>query len=509
MAYDDAVLELSIEARSGVDAPYLEGSRFSSYRRIDVYGELIRGLNHLTGDRTCSRRILLGAITFLTVLGAFHFCHGLLDRTGLACVGAVLLALPRHSLGADFWGILDLEHVLPRSLYTPVFFPVLLGFIRHLDTPRGAWWILSPVVGLPLYSLSPAYLVLIFAVTYVLYHRGSRESMLCATRVMAALGGVVVVLLLLFTGRIAETFTLLHLSPSVGEDEYWAAIKGAYPWAFYPSGFPGWGWDRIERYLLLSGAAAGLALLAVGRKEAVRGFGGPEGRALWIFGAVCVGVSLVPPAAGEAFYRGFDLKATFVEFFRPFKFVPLVCVWVLLVSLKHLAAAPWNRGLRWGLGGGLVASSAFLGALESKALLERAPECRLIDRWSDSPNLRSEPARRDCFREMCDWARTRTDPTDRFLFNSSAFRLIARRPIAGSHMEVYIDAAGPGGEERLLDAYRRLQVYYEGSPGDLVKLGRALGCRYFVCKIETRGIASLEGCTRVFGNDWYQVFRIE
>lgn len=137
MAYDDAVLELSIEARSGVDAPYLEGSRFSSYRRIDVYGELIRGLNHLTGDRTCSRRILLGAITFLTVLGAFHFCHGLLDRTGLACVGAVLLALPRHSLGADFWGILDLEHVLPRSLYTPVFFPVLLGFIRHLDTPRG------------------------------------------------------------------------------------------------------------------------------------------------------------------------------------------------------------------------------------------------------------------------------------------------------------------------------------------------------------------------------------
>lgn len=505
LAYDDAVLELGLEAERDPSSPHLDDPLFRGLSRPDLYRWIISETNRRTGDACKSREILLVFAAFAMVACGYVLWRCVFGSRALATLGALLTALPRPSLGAEFWGLLDTEHVAARAFFLPPFLLIVLGFQRALEGRRALLWLGAPCMIAPLHSLSAFYVTGILGLTLLAYHRLRGRVVVHAAGLATVLfaGGIAAFLVL--TGRLPVYLTLPPLSPGVGPYAYWEAQKGTFGWAFYPGGILPWGWERILTNLAPM-AAAWAVLLALSRRHPQQVDAG-QLRFFGMLAMATLALALVPPALYEAVCWSLDRQVAFREFFRPFKFLFLPGVWGILALLRILAS-PGKRaaGLRCCAGLLLLGCAVLPGLLESRSLMEWSAG-RLRIAAADAAGR--EKDRRESLLALCEWARRETSPSDRFCINSGLFRWKARRPILTSHMESWVHGDRLGREQEFIDRFNQVRLMDNGSPEQVFRLARETGCRY-AALIAERGRQVPEGMgRRVYADDFFHIFALE
>jgi len=462
---------------------------------IPLFRRYLEILASHTGNLASGYRLLVFPLNLIFLWGAYiFFCRLWPSRSlaaGLALCASFPFAVPG---GAEMSGVGPLSQMLPRTLFTSVLPWLLMGYYRFLNHPRKLTAIffatglaanLHPVSGLLLSQ------ILLLGLLF-------RRSFSWETWKSVLLGGLAAC-----AGAAPTLWSyLVHQSSAslaaIPPDLLRDILQWRFPHNLYPplnlTSLPPGGAHLLTAIVLVICVAALLT-----RRKSLR----PA--ALWAAMLLVLGYLLYPEGR---FYLAFLLTAV-ILFARDLPVDPdfdttagLVCATFLVaiggaLILQHSGlwqvfpglAINQTRAARFvpfflfiAVGFAVSTLLPLRGRPWSKslvaALLLLAVGAQLRLTYRTHIHSRPQPARENLV-DLAHWARNHTAPTDVFVFDSLAFRLLAQRSLTG--------CAKDGGlwffaSQGLVSWYDRQQQLADaqGAPLRLRELGRKWGARYIV-----------------------------
>jgi hypothetical protein len=469
------------------------------YPSLYLYFPLLKAFWDWTGDFVAAHQWLLGLLVFLHLAGCYALLHGVTGNAPASALVSVFALGNRLCLGADTWGIYDLDTVSARSLFMPFGFLLMLGFLRWRDDPAKVRWLFGALGLLGMvHTVSVYWLVQILGLTFLIHRGWSWRT------VRLALADAVFFII----GMLPLLFSLQRFTSAGGVaiDAPFAKIlevcRYRWGWAFYPI--------ALERLALIAAhLLPPLLLAAAGLRARLKTGADASDRWLWWFGGLSVAVSLLEPALQQLICAWLEKFPPMIEQFRGFRFLYVV----IFIYIARLVAAVlqssqpvWKRAV-W-----LAVIAACIYAYPSKikrlipppmmARINAALRVQPVTINSDWQLAYYTPV--PSFLALCDWARTQTPPDSLFLYDNFQFRFYARRAMVGPWKDgSFALARGP---QSLLAWHEKniaiTRAYDPPDPAALLALAR----RFKATHVVLPAACNVPGLAAVFRNEVFAVY---
>ena len=133
-------LKMSSPSLFSRDFAFSDPQLFAFY--TPTYLAFVRFLNGLTGSYDLSIALLVPVVGLVYLGGMSFLVVRLTGSLWLGVLFAVISAIPQWTIGATFWGVVGLDTILPRTLYTMCLPWLFLAFFVLLERDR-SWHIAS------------------------------------------------------------------------------------------------------------------------------------------------------------------------------------------------------------------------------------------------------------------------------------------------------------------------------------------------------------------------------
>jgi len=483
---------------------------------IPTYIRLLRVAYEITGDLAGGFKLLVLPLNLLYLFGAYYVFHRFSERRWIAVVLAIFASFPTAvPVAGELFGIGPVQVINARSLFTAWFPWLFLAFCAWIGKPARLV-VLFLFIGLlaNIHPVSGLLLVPMLILTYVLEWRGRWRAWLVgfAMGLAALLGAAPTVwkqLLLLARqgataaqvggGQMARLvqermgplmyppYTLSVLPrPAVDALTFGLMAFGilllVQAWRDRDQGHPFYlrlvGVACLNYVLFPEATLLGLLLLTLFfLPQSATGV--PEERlavyfCLSIFWVTIGGLLLL-----QFVLRLVDRPVLFAAMLRGVRFAGFAVFLLLAVSIRRV---DWRR----------VRRSAQIACL-LLAVIVAVSELR--DTARTYLRTRGDAAAADLV-AVANWARGETRAEDLFLFDSAAFRVLARRSLAFA-MKDGAASIYHGAERSAEWSARRSMLREAGSdPVALLRVGQRVGAQYVVVPARTLGDPRIQTLVR-------------
>jgi hypothetical protein len=476
-------------------------------RYVPFYTSFLGWAYRRTGDLATGYRMLVFPVTLVYLVGAYlAFCHVSGNRWVAAAL-AIFSSFPtRVPMANEIFGVGPVNMMLARTIVVGAFPLLFFGFCKSIGRP----WrlgLLFMVIGLlaNFYPVSPLYAVLVLIVLYVLLTGATRQSWLTA----AGLGSAALV------GAAPIAWSQLRAAIDRAQQAGEIGSAAARELAADRLGYVSYPPQTLS--LLPPAVAHGLTfgLLAASILIIVRAWREgrhPSGRAFQLVALASIAYLLFPETR-------LAIATAILLFLLPQgnrewggeRIVGYFCFslfWIILAELVLFRLGPLNQPALYVLltrGAQFAPFGLFLLLALSAAVVDWSRVKRLaritcivlvilMVFWQLRHTVRTHlRTRGDAvaadLAAVAEWARKETAPSDRFLFDSAAFRVMARRSLVFSskdHGPVLIDR--PDRAAAWLE-WKRAMSAVGNDPEGLIRLGRRYGAQYVVAP--TRSVAAI------------------
>ena len=467
-------------------------------RYVPLYTSFLGWAYRLTGDPATGYRVLVFPVTLVYLLGAYWaFVHLSGNRWGAVAL-AIFSSFPtRVPLANEIFGVGPINVMLARTIVAGAFPLLFFGFCKSIERP----WrlgLLFFVIGLlaNFYPVSPLYAVLVLLVLYVLLTGVTRRSWLTAVGLgSAALVGATPIVW-------SQVRAAIYRAQQAGEIGDAAARKVAVDWLGYVS-YPPRTLSvlppALAQSLTLGILTASIVIVVCAWRKGRH----PSGRAFHLAGVASIAFLLFPEAglviatavvlfllpqgnrAGDgeriAVYFCFALFWIILAELMVFRLGPLNQPALYVVLTRGAQFAPFGLFLLLAVAAGVVDWSRVkrLARVTCVALVVLTAFWQIRHTVRTYLRTRGDAVAAD-LAAVAEWARKETAPSDLFLFDSAAFRVMARRSLVFSskdHGPVLIDRSDRAAA--WLEWKRAMRAAGD-DPEGLVQLGRRYGAQYVV-----------------------------
>lgn len=476
-------------------------------RYVPFYTGFLGWVYRVTGDPAAGYRVLVFPVTLLYLIGAYLAFFHVSGNRWVAVALAIFSSFPtRIPLANEIFGVGPVNMMLARTIPAGAFPLLFFAFCKSIESP----WrlgVLFFVIGLlaNCYPVLPLYAVLVLIVLYVLLTGVSRRSCLTAAGLgSAALVGATPIA----WSQLRAAIDRAQQAAEIGDASAREIAVERLGYVSYPpqtlSVLP----PAIAHGLTLGLLAASVLIIVLAWRKGRH----PSGRAFQLVAVASIAYLLFPEArlvtatAILLFLLPQGNRASGEE--RTVVYFCFALFWIILAELVLFWLGPLNqpalhvlltRGAQFApfglflllaLSAGVVDWSRVkrLARVTCIALVVLTVFWQLRHTVRTYLRTRGDTAAAD-LAAVAEWARKETAPSDLFLFDSAAFRVMARRSLVFSSKDVgpvLIDR--PDRAAAWLEWKRAMNAVGDDSEG-LIRLGRRYGAQYIVAP--TRSVSDV------------------